>query len=69
MDELIANHRIRALLYNSQAVSPITAGLRDAARSAGIPVVPVTETLPPGLSFQQWQLDQARRLAAALARR
>jgi zinc/manganese transport system substrate-binding protein len=69
MDELIAKHRIRVLLYNSQAVSPITARLRDAARAAGIPVVAVTETLPAGLGFQQWQLDQARRLAAALAQR
>jgi zinc/manganese transport system substrate-binding protein len=69
MDALVAQKRIRVLLYNSQAVSPITAQLRSAARAAGIPVVPVTETLPPGLTFQQWQLGQARALAAALARR
>jgi zinc/manganese transport system substrate-binding protein len=68
MDELVAKQRIRALLYNSQAVSPITARLRDAAQAAGIPVVPVTETLPPGLSFQQWQLSEARALAAALTK-
>ncbi len=68
MDELVAQHRIRVLLYNAQAVSPITARLRAAAQSAGIPVVPVTETLPPGLTFQQWQLRQARALAAALSR-
>lgn len=68
MDELISKRRIRALLYNSQAVSPITAHLRDAARGAGIPVVPVTETLPAHLRFQQWQLRQARALEAALAR-
>jgi hypothetical protein len=29
--------------------------------------VPVSETLPAGRTFQQWQLDQARALAAALA--
>jgi zinc/manganese transport system substrate-binding protein len=69
MDELIATRRIRVLLYNAQAVSPITKRLREAARAAGIPVVPVTETLPAGRSFQQWQLDQARALAAALAKR
>jgi zinc/manganese transport system substrate-binding protein len=69
MDEVVAKHRIRVLLYNSQAVSPITARIRDAARSAGIPVVPVTETLPPGLTFQQWQLGQAQALAVALASR
>jgi zinc/manganese transport system substrate-binding protein len=68
MTALISQHRIRVLLYNSQAVSPITARLRDAARSAGIPVVAVRETLPPGLSFQRWQLLQARALADALAR-
>ena len=67
LDDLIAKHRIRVLLYNAQAVSPTTTRLRDAARAAGIPVVPVTETLLPGLTFQQWQLDQARKLEAALA--
>lgn len=67
MEALIRKHRIRVLLYNSQAVSPITKRLRDAARSARIPVVPVTETLPAGESFQQWQLGQARAIAAALA--
>jgi zinc/manganese transport system substrate-binding protein len=68
MNELVAHRRIRALLYNAQAVSPITAQLQSAAQSAGIPVVPVTETLPAHLTFQQWQLRQARALAAALAR-
>jgi zinc/manganese transport system substrate-binding protein len=69
MDTLISQHRIRVLLYNSQAVSPITAQLRDDARRAGIPVVAVTETLPPHLTFQRWQLNQARALAAALEKR
>ena len=68
MTDLLARHRIRVLLYNAQAVSPTTGRLRDEARKAGIPVVPVRETLPAGLSFQRWQLDQARALAAALAR-
>jgi zinc/manganese transport system substrate-binding protein len=69
MNTLIANHRIRALLYNSQAVSPITAQLRAEARQDGIPLVPMTETLPAHLTFQQWQLGQARALATALAKR
>src|SRR2546421_298921 len=57
-----------AMLYNSQAVSPITTQVRAAAQHAGIPVVAVTETLPPHLSFQQWQLGQVRSLERALAR-
>jgi len=68
MSELVAQHRIRVLLYNSQAISPITARLRAAAQNAGIPVVPVSETLPPHKTFQHWQLRQARALADALAR-
>lgn len=68
MDTLVSQHRIRVLLYNAQAVSPITAQLRAAAQNASIPVVPVTETLPPHLTFEQWQLSQTRALAAALAR-
>ena len=68
MNALVAKHRIRVLLYNSQAVSPITARVQSAARATGIPVVPVSETLPPHLSFQRWQFGQARALATALAR-
>ena len=67
MNSLMTEKRIKVLLYNSQAVSPITSRVRAAAKQAGIPVVGVTETLPPKLTFQQWQLLQARQLAAALA--
>jgi zinc/manganese transport system substrate-binding protein len=67
MYDLISQRRIHVLLYNSQAVSPITKRLRDLARSDGIPVVPVTETLPADRTFQQWQLEQAGALEAALA--
>jgi zinc/manganese transport system substrate-binding protein len=69
MNTLVSKHRIRVLLYNSQAVSPTTAHLRTTARATGIPVVPVTETLPGGLTFQRWQLEQARALATALGKR
>jgi zinc/manganese transport system substrate-binding protein len=68
MTALVRDRKVRVLLYNSQAVSPITSRIRAAARAAGIPVVPVTETLPPGATFQQWQTAQARALQAALAR-
>jgi zinc/manganese transport system substrate-binding protein len=66
MNALVAKRKIDVLIYNSQAVSPITQHIRDAAAKAGIPVVGVTETLPAGLTFQQWQLAQARGLDAAL---
>jgi len=65
---LFRGRRVRALLYNEQAASPIAQRVQDAARAAGIPVVAVTETLPRGQSFQGWQLAQAVALAKALAR-
>jgi zinc/manganese transport system substrate-binding protein len=67
MLSLLDDRRVEVLLYNGQAVSPITARVRDTARAAGVPVVAVTETLPAGETFQQWQLAQARKLQAALA--
>jgi zinc/manganese transport system substrate-binding protein len=67
MNALMTEKRVKVLLYNSQAVSPITSRVRAAAEDAQIPVIGVTETLPPKLTFQQWQLGQARQLAAALA--
>jgi zinc/manganese transport system substrate-binding protein len=68
MTGLADGHKIKVLLYNSQTVSPITSRIRSAAQKAGIPIVGVTETLPPGQTFQQWQLGQAKALYAALAR-
>ena len=68
MNALMQRHRVRALLYNSQAVSPMTKRIRSAAVAAGIPVIAVTETLPQGLTFQQWQLAQAQELDKALTR-
>jgi zinc/manganese transport system substrate-binding protein len=68
MTALLIGHRVRVLLYNDQTVSPITTRMRTAAQTAGIPVVGVSETLPPGLTFQAWQLDQARALEHALRR-
>ena len=68
INALVAQRRIRALIYNPQAASPITAQLKAAAQKTGIPVVAIRETLPSNLSFQQWQLAQARALAAALGK-
>jgi zinc/manganese transport system substrate-binding protein len=67
MDALVTSHKIKVLLYNSQTVTPVTERVRTAALHAGIPVVGVTETLPPHRTFQQWQLAQTRALYRALS--
>jgi len=66
-DQLVARHGIDVLLYNDQVVSPLTQSLRAQALAAGIPVVGVAETLPPGFAdLATWQATQARALFAAL---
>jgi zinc/manganese transport system substrate-binding protein len=63
----LEHHEVKALLYNAQVTSPITQRLKSLASSSGIPVVGVTETMPPNeKNFQAWQADQARALLAAL---
>jgi zinc/manganese transport system substrate-binding protein len=67
MQSLLTDHRVKVLLYNSQATSPVTKHVQDTAHAAGIEVLPVTETIPHGEpSFQSWQLDQATALLRAL---
>ncbi len=68
MEALLTGGQVRVLLYNSQATSPVTDRMRGLAEEHGIPVVPVTETLPTGTSFQRWQLAQVQALASALGR-
>jgi len=67
MESLVSDHRVRALLYNAQAVTPITAHIRELATAAHIPVVGVTETLPTNeRNYQSWQQHQLNNLLHAL---
>jgi zinc/manganese transport system substrate-binding protein len=65
----IADHAIAVFVYNRQNATPDVGRLVDAARSQGIPVVTVTETLvPAGATFQAWQATELLGLRDALAR-
>jgi zinc/manganese transport system substrate-binding protein len=69
IDRQIAGHRIKVWVYNSQNSTPDVQRLTDEARSKGIPVTTITETLTPATAtFQAWQLAQLEALAAALAK-
>ncbi|WP_051181417.1 metal ABC transporter solute-binding protein, Zn/Mn family [Nocardia vinacea] len=65
--DLLTGKKIRALIYNIQTEDKITKDLRALAQSNGLPVVEVTETLPDGVDYIQWQTKNAQALAAALA--
>jgi zinc/manganese transport system substrate-binding protein len=67
MDDLITQHRIKALIYNAQATSAVTQHVQELARQNRIPVVPMTETMPKNeSSYQAWQQHQLEALATAL---
>ena len=67
MDTALNTRAIKALLYNGQVTSPATDAVKKLAGTNAIPVVPVTETLPPtDKDYQAWQLRQIGELSAAL---
>lgn len=67
LNALLSGHKVRLLLYNEQAVSAVTQRVRSLAQQNGIPVVGVSETLPPSdASYQAWQLRQAQEILRAL---
>jgi zinc/manganese transport system substrate-binding protein len=66
-DRDITQHKVKVLLYNSQVVDSQTTAIKALAVAAHVPVVGVSETMPPQYtSFQAWQLAQDRALLAAL---
>ena len=57
---------VKVLIYNMQTVTPVTTNLQDAAKINAIPIVPVSETMPEGKTYQGWMLDQLNSLQKAL---
>ena len=67
MQQLLTGHKISALLYNVQTVTPVTSSVRALAKKSGIPVVGVSETMPMGAkTYQRWQENQLTALLRAL---
>jgi len=67
MQTLLSSHAIRALIYNTQASTPVTQQLQDVANKNGISVVSVTEMLPTNEpTYQSWQQHQLQALQQAL---
>ncbi|HZS94985.1 MAG TPA: zinc ABC transporter substrate-binding protein [Chloroflexota bacterium] len=64
----LRDHRARMLFYNSQVSDPTANTMRAAARQSGIPIVGVTETQPPNLTFLRWQDGQLKAIVRAWPR-
>ncbi len=65
---LFTGKKVKALVYNEQTSGPQTEKAEQAAKAAGIPVVPVTETLPHGKDYLGWMTANVDALASALAK-
>ena len=63
----LRKHRVRVLVYNSQATEPATQRLLKIAQQSKIPVVGVTETEPAGQTYQVWMTSQLDALDKALS--
>ena len=65
--KLYSSHAVKLLAYNEQTTGPETEAVLKAAKANGIPVVPVTETLPDGKDYVSWMTDNLDAIGAALA--
>ncbi len=66
--DLLTEHKVRVLLYNSQTVTPLTKQMRDLAVASGVPVVGVSETMPAAYhTYAAWMLGELDALQRALA--
>jgi zinc/manganese transport system substrate-binding protein len=63
----LRGHRVRLLVYNRQAADPLARRMVEIAGAVHIPVVAVTETEPPGMTYQQWMLSELDALDRAVA--
>ena len=63
----LKEHKVKVLIYNSQVSEKMTERLRDVAGKSKVPVVGVTETMPPNVSFQDWVLNELDALDKALS--
>jgi zinc/manganese transport system substrate-binding protein len=66
MLDLVNSRQVSAIIVNTQTESPVTKQISDAAQKASLPVISVTETLPEGLDYLQWQRKTVDEIAAGL---
>jgi zinc/manganese transport system substrate-binding protein len=63
----LKTRKVRVLFYNKQAADNLVAHLVDLALASHITVVGVTETAPPGQSYQAWMRSELDATEQALA--
>jgi zinc/manganese transport system substrate-binding protein len=66
--DLFSSGSVKLLAYNEQTSGPETEKVLSAAKSAGVAVVPVTETLPSGKDYMSWMTANLDAVAEALGK-
>jgi zinc/manganese transport system substrate-binding protein len=65
-ENLFDTNQVRLLAYNAQTTSPQTEAIQGAAERNNIPVVSMTETLPPGQTYLSWMQANLQAVSTAL---
>lgn len=63
----LKGHKVKAMLYNAQASEPAVQPPVNLAKGNSIPIVGVSETEPPGSTYQAWMYAQLEALDRALS--
>jgi zinc/manganese transport system substrate-binding protein len=64
----LKTHRVKLLIYNSQATDPVADRMVKIAKASHVPVVGATETKPAGKSYQGWMLSELDAINRALTK-
>jgi len=65
-ESLFDTKQVKLLAYNAQTTSPQTEAIQGAAERNNIPVVSMTETLPPGQTYLSWMQANLQAVSTAL---
>jgi zinc/manganese transport system substrate-binding protein len=66
-NSLFVDHKVKIFVYNQQVTDALTQSFLNLAKTNGIPVVGVYETMPtPGFTYQSWMLAEVNALEKAV---
>jgi zinc/manganese transport system substrate-binding protein len=62
----LKTHQVKLLVYNAQATDAIATRMAELAHASQVPVLGVTETEPPGTTYQAWMMGTLAAVDRAL---
>jgi len=62
----LKQNKVRLLAYNNQATDAMAKRMVELAHISNVPVIAVTETAPPGKTYQAWLMDELDAVDQAL---